>query len=168
MWRRAWWLEDIHVRELWVTLLLIPVFVIISLSFFACDTSSHQVCVVLYATTAATAALRWSCSLTGTLALSLSSARFLVLGSLAVRHDTTVYFTHARTRVSAGLVCTASYRTGLDWTGLRPKITSLGSPLSCYCRMSAEVEAASRALETEQEFWDGMCLCHLSEGHNCG
>ena len=107
-------------------------------------------------------------SLTDTLALSLSSARFLVLGSLAVRHDTTVYFTHARTRVSAGLVCTASYRTGLDWTGLRPKITSLGSPLSCYCRMSAEVEAASRALETEQEFWDGMCLCHLSEGHNCG
>ena len=162
-------LEDIHVRELWVTLLLIPVFVIISLSFFACDTSSHQVCVVLYATAAATAAdLRWSCSLTGTLALSLSSARFLVLGSLAVRHDTTVYFTHARTRASAGLVCTASYRTGLDWTGLRPKITSLGSPLSCYCRMSAEVEAASRALETEQEFWDGMCLCHFCEGHNCG
>ena len=123
--------EDIHVRELWVTLLLIPVFVIISLYFFACDTSSHQVCVVLYATAAATAALRWSCSLslTGTLALSLSSARFLVLGSLAVRHDTTVYFTHARTRVSAGLVCTASHRTGLDWTAPQDHFARLAALL---------------------------------------
>ena len=121
--------EDIHVRELWVTLLLIPVFVIISLSFFACDTSSHQVCVVLYATAAATAALRWSCSLSLTHLLS-RSAPLAFWCLVRWLFDTTLQYTlptHAREYQPVWFVL---LHTGLDWTGLRRKITSLGSPLS--------------------------------------
>ena len=95
------------------------------------------------------------------LALSLSSAPFLL--------DTTVYYTFTRARTHAREhqpVWFALIRTGLDWTGLNRAAKSI--PLgfeSCsavQCRMSAEaeVEAASRALESEQEFWDGMCTCH--------
>ena len=119
--------EDIHVRELWVTLLLIPVFVIISLYFFACDTSSHQVCVVvLYATAAATAALRWSCSLS--LAHLLSRSAPLAFWCL-VRwlFDTTLQYTlptHAREHQPVWFVL---LHTGLDWTGLDCALRSLRS-----------------------------------------
>ena len=126
MWRRAWLFEDIHVRELWVTLLLIPVFVIISLYFFACDTSSHQVCVVvLYATAAATAALRWSCSLSHWHTCSLAQLRSLSgawFAGCSTRHYSILYpRTHASISRS-GLYCFTP-----DWTGLDCAARSLRS-----------------------------------------
>jgi len=94
---------------------------------------------------AAAAALRLSCS------LSLSRSAPLAFYYLD-RCSTLRYTlpTHAREHQP---VWSALLHTGLDWIAPQQHFVGLAAP---SCRMSAEVEAASRALETEQEFWDEL------------